>query len=173
MLLKRKPKAETPVEEVLAAQPATRAADQARAVLRDELGLYHLWYLELRLEEELARAGRTNGVFSLAAWQLRVLPGETLHPDLLQQAAALIAGNLRMYDIPARLDDRRFVAILLDADPTGAATVAFRMKGELQIRAPSAGRWQAGVATFGREGTDGNSLISATLRRLEDDARAA
>ena len=167
-MFKRKVKKATPAD-----QPSANGASPIDTALRDELGLYHLWYLELRLTEELARAARTESVFSLAAWQLRVLPGETPHPDLLEQAAKLITGSLRNYDIPSRIDAVRFVAILFDADLADASTVAFRIKGDLQLRAASAGKWQAGVATFQRDGLDGDALISATLRRLEGDARAA
>ena len=167
-MFKRKPKIETPAD-----QPSANGASPVDHALRDELGLYHLWYLELRLAEELDRAARTESVFSLVAWQLRVLPGEIPHFDLLEQAAKLITGSLRNYDIPSRIDTVRFVAILYDADLADASTVAFRVKGDLQIRAPSAGKWQAGVATFQRDGLDGDALISATLRRLEEDARAA
>ena len=167
-MFKRKPKQETPAD-----QPNANGTSPVDAALRDELGLYHLWYLELRLTEELARAARTESVFSLAAWQLRVLPGETPHSDLLEQAAKLITGSLRNYDIPSRIDAVRFVAILFDADLADASTVAFRIKGDLQLRAASAGKWQAGVATFQRDGLDADALISATLRRLEEDARAA
>ena len=167
-MFKRKPKEETPAD-----QPSENGASPVDTALRDELGLYHLWYLELRLTEELARAARTESVFSLAAWRLRVLPGETPHPDLLEQAAKLITGSLRNYDIPSRIDEVRFVAILFDADLADASTVAFRIKGDLHIRAPSAGKWQAGVAAFQRDGLDADALISATLRRLEEDARAA
>ena len=167
-MFKRSPKIETP-----AFQPSAKGASPVDAALRDELGLYHLWYLELRLAEELDRAARTGSVFSLTAWQLRVLPGETPHPDLLEQAAKLITDSLRNYDVPSRIDAVRFVAILFDADLADASTVAFRTKADLHLRAPSAGKWQAGVATFQRDGLDANALIGATLRRLEEDARAA
>jgi GGDEF domain-containing protein len=142
-------------------------------VLRDELGLCQLWFLELRLHEELARAARVNSVFSLACWQLKLLPGEAPSQNLLQQAATLIAGSLRSYDIVARLDDERFVAILLDAPYEAASTVAFRIKGDLQVRVSSAGRWQAGIAAFPRDAVDGDGLIQAAFRRLGEDARAA
>ena len=167
-MFKRKLKKETPAD-----QPSANEASPVDTALRDELGLYHLWYLELRLAEELDRAARTESVFSLVAWQLRVLPGEIPHFDLLEQAAKLITGSLRNYDIPSRIDTVRFVAILFDADLADASTVAFRIKGDLQLRASSAGKWQAGVAAFQRDGLDGDALISATLRRLEEDARAA
>lgn len=148
-------------------------APPREAVLRDDLGLHHLWYLELRLQQELARASRTGSVFSLAAWHLRLLPGETLAPELCRRAAELIKSSLRSYDIVARIDDERFVALLFDAEFQAAATVAFRIKGDLQIRVATTGKWQAGVATFQRDGVNADALIQATLRRLEEDARAA
>jgi PleD family two-component response regulator len=104
---------------------------------------------------------------------MRLLPGETANPEVLGRCAALITKSLRSYDIPARIDNERFAALLLDADYHNAATVAFRIKGDLQLRVPAAGKWQAGVATFRRDGVDADSLIQAALRRLEEDARAA
>ena len=152
-------------------QPAP-AADP-RAVLRDEIGLYQLWFLEFRLQEEVARAARSGNPFCLAMWQLRLLPGEVPSPELLRQAAELINSSLRTYDVLARIDAQRFVAILIDAPYESAATVAFRIKGELQLRVQSAGRWQAGVGAFPNDGVDGNALISTAMRRLDTDARAA
>lgn len=167
MFFRRKP------EEAAAAQDVEQPSQSHQAVLRDELGLYHLWFLELRLDQELARASRTGTIFSLAAWQLRLLPNEAPSPELLAQAAALIGQSLRPYDIAARVDAGRFVALLCDATYEAACTVAFRLKGDLQVRIPSAGRWQAGVASFGRDAVDGDALILAALRRLVGDALAA
>jgi GGDEF domain-containing protein len=146
---------------------------QTDAVLRDELGVHQLWYLEIRLKEELARASRTNGAFSLACWRLKLLPGERPSDDLIQQAADFIKEGLRTYDILARIDEDRFVGLLLDAPYEAASTVAFRIKGDLQVRVLSAGRWQAGVAAFPRDAVDADGLIQAAFRRLGDDARAA
>ena len=174
MLFKRKPREEASFEKKPpGGQPADWAGAGPEAVLRDDLGLHHLWYLELRLREELARASRAEGVFSLCGWRLRLLPGESLEADLLARSAALIVKSLRPYDIIARIDEQRFAAILLDADYQNAATVAYRIKADLQTRFPSAGRWQAGVASFSRDGVDGEALIQTMFRRLEEDARAA
>ncbi len=140
------------------------------ASLRDELGLYHLWYFELRLSQELARASRSNGVFSIATWHLRLLPNEVPGPELLSKAASIIAESLRSYDIVARIDEYRFGALLYDAKYEEAATVAHRLKGDIQIKVPSAGKWRAGIATFGRDGVDGDTLIQTSLRRLNEDA---
>jgi hypothetical protein len=35
---------------------------------------------------------------------------------------------------------------------------------------PGAGKWRAGVATYGRDGVDADGLIQVTLRRLDDDS---
>ena len=168
MFLKRKAQQEA---LVAGAEAADSAPEEAHAILRDALGLYHLWYLELRLSQELARATRGDGGFSLAIWQLRLLPGERPSADLLRQAAEFIVKSLRSYDLPARLDDERLAAVLFDAPYEAASTVAFRLKSELQLRVTGAGRWQAGVSTFGRDGMDADALINTALRRLDEDAR--
>ena len=170
MLFRRKPRE---VEELPVGDEAVAPIDGQTAALRDELGLHRLWYLELRLREELARAARTGSIFSLAAWQPRLLPGDTLAINVLRQVAGLIAGGLRFYDLVARVDDHRFVALLLDADYPGACTVTYRIKADIQRRIQAAGRWRAGVATFGIDGVDGNALIHTAFRRLEEQALAA
>jgi hypothetical protein len=174
MLFKRKPRegasfGEKPPDE----QSGGKARADPTTVLRDELGFHHLWYLDLRLGEEQARVTRSEGVFSLCGWRLRLLPGETLPPDVLARAADLIVKSLRTYDIVARIDDERIAALLIDADYQNTSTVAYRIKADLQTKLPSSGRWQAGVATFGRDGADADALIHTMFRRLEDDARAA
>ncbi len=179
MVFRRKPKEERPVEVAPSApgsfaEPATPDPPKgAEAALFGELGMHQLWYLERRLKEELARASRVNGIFSLACWRLRTLPGESMSDELALKAAQLIAGRLRTYDICARIDEERFAAILFDAEAGAVSTVAFRIKADLQMQAQAAGRWQAGVATFPTDGVDGDGLIQAAFRRLEEDARAA
>ena len=159
-------------EEPAVAADAEQPNNGAQAALRDELGLHHLWYLELRLVEELARAARINSLFSVATWQLRLLPGEALDGEVLRKAAALIAESLRTYDLAAFVEPNRFIGLLLDAPYEGASTVAFRITGELQVRVPSAGRWQAGIAAFPQDGVDGDALTRTAFRRL-DESQAA
>ena len=158
-------------EEPYAPEGAEQHENGHVASLRDELGLYHLWYFELRLSQELARASRSNGVFSIATWYLRLLPNEVPGPELLRKAASIITESLRSYDVVARIDEYRFGALLYDAKYEEAATVAHRLKGDIQIKVPSAGKWRAGIATFGRDGVDGDALLQTSLRRLDEDAR--
>lgn len=150
---------------------ASRASADPAGVLRDELGLHHLWYLELRLQQELLRAARMGAVFSMASWQRRMLPGEEAGFETLERCAGILKEHLRTYDVASYIDGQRFVAVLFDADARDAATVAFRVKGALQLHISGAGKWQAGLATFGQDGLDGNALIQAALRRLDEDTR--
>ena len=179
MVFRRKPKEERPVEAApselsgFVAPTGPTPPTAAEGALFCELGMHQLWYLERRLKEELARASRVNSIFSLACWRLRMLPGESMSDELALKAAELISGRLRSYDICARIDEERFAAILFDAEAAAVTTVAFRIKADLQVEVRSAGRWQAGVSTFPMDGLDGDGLIQAAFRRLEEDARAA
>lgn len=173
MVFGRKPKEEPPPEAEIADVPEPAPDASPDAALYDDLGMFHLWYLERRLREELLRAARVDGIFSLVCWRLRGLPGESLSDEQVRKAAGIIAKRTRAYDIFARIDEQRFVAILFECDEHAAATVAFRIKGDLQVSMQTTGRWQAGVATFPEDGMDGNSLIQTAFRRLESDALAA
>ena len=55
--------------------------------------------------------------------------------------------RLRNYDVAARIDEGRYVALLLDADNHHASTVAYRIKADIQVQIPGAGKWRAGTAT--------------------------
>src|SRR4030043_119794 len=122
MFFRSRSRKEGASEDRAGAEQGQPSSNDPQGVLRDELGLYHLWYLELRIREELVRAARINSVFSLAAWRLRLLPGEEPHPELLRQVAEFLVSRLRSYDIAARIDGQRFVAILFDADYPSATT---------------------------------------------------
>ncbi len=169
MLFKRKPREAAPP----AAADVPKQAAEGAAILRDELGLSHLWYLELRLKEELARAARGGTIFSIATWEPRLLPGDEPNPEIMRRAAGLIAGKLRSSDLVARTDDGRYFGVLLDADYQHASTVAYRIKADIQVLIPGAGKWRAGIATYGRDGVDVDALIQVALRRMDDDAQAA
>lgn len=173
MPFKRKPRDEGSGEKPSPEGSGAKARADPAMVLRDELGFHHLWFLDLRLGEEQARATRSEGVFSLCGWRLRLLPGEKLEREVLMRAAEVIAASLRTYDIVARIDEERLAALLVDADYHNAATVAYRIKADIQTKLPSSGRWQAGVATFGKDGVDADGLINTMFRRLEEDAQAA
>jgi hypothetical protein len=160
-------------QEVDNANAQAAAMSDPTFALLDANGLHHLWYLELRMQEELVRGARTGSVFSLGAWEVHQLPGESMSRQQYEQAAAVIKKSVRAYDIPARLDGTRFAALLLDANYEAATAVAFRLKSELQLRLATAGRWQAGVASFPTDSADGNAIIQMTFQRLEGDARAA
>jgi hypothetical protein len=153
--------------------PSKDVASAGAAVLRDQLGLHQPWYLELRLKEELTRAARADRIFSLATWEPQLLPGDVPDPQVIDRAAAFIVSKVRSYDLVGRMAEYRFVAILLDADYHHATTVAYRIKADIQATIPGAGKWKAGISTFGRDGVDGDSLIQVALRRLDDNSASA
>ena len=147
--------------------------DDPDHVLFDATGLHHRWYLERRLREEAARAGRTKNVFSLAVWHLKLLPNQSLDANLLDDAVPAILKSLRWYDVAARIDAQRLAALFLDTDYERVAAIAYRIKCDLQVRLPSAGKLQLGTATYGRDGKDVDSILQAAEHSLETDARAA
>jgi hypothetical protein len=170
MLFKRRPR-EGDEPAATDAPKGERAAGSA--VLRDELGLAQPWYLDMRYKEELARASRGAVIFSIAAWSPRLLGDDDPDPQIMARVAKLIAGKLRSYDVACRIDERRFLALLLDADYHHASTVAYRLKADIQVQIPGAGKWRAGASTYGRDGVDADGLMQVTLRRLEEDSAAA
>ncbi len=167
MLFKRRPR-----DDPQNAPEAPPTLDSGAALLRDEFGLHQLWYLDMRLKEELARSARSERIFTVAVWEPRLLPGDAPDPQVTARAAQLIANKLRSYDLVARLSDGRIAGILLDAEYHDASTVAYRIKADIQVEIPSAGKWKAGAATFGRDGVDGDSLIQVALRRMEEGSSA-
>jgi hypothetical protein len=170
MLFKRKPREG---EEAAASDAPKEERVAGSAILRDELGLFQPWYLDMRYREELARAARGAVIFSIAAWSPRLLGDDDPDPAIMARVAKLIADKLRDYDIACRIDERRILALLLDADYHHASTVAYRIKADIQIQIPGAGKWRAGAATYGRDGVDADSLMQVALRRLEEDSAQA
>jgi GGDEF domain-containing protein len=158
------------IEDPLPQEPDEPVVEGAVA-LRDELGLHHSWYFELRLHEEIARAARTGSAFSIVIWEQRVLPGEAPGAEVLRSAAECILSRLRSYSIAALTEPARISALLFDTDATSARSAAHRIKAELQLRAQIGARWQAGLATFGADGDSLEALFQAAAERLAEDGR--
>jgi hypothetical protein len=164
MLFKRKPR-EVPQPEP---EPPPRATGDA--ALRDDIGLHQLWYLQQRLQEEVARSARSEAIFSVAAWEPRLLPSDEPDPKMIAAAGRMVVDKLRPYDLAAFLTETRIIGLLLDADYHQSATVTFRLKTDIQLEVPGAGKWKAGLASFGRDGVDAESLLQTAIRRMEDVA---
>jgi hypothetical protein len=167
-MLGRKSKKKPAEEQEQPSQPPS-----PDAALRDPLGLHHQWYLDLRMRDEIARAEITKADCSIVAWQLGVLPGEAIDEDQARRAGQIIAKALRSYDIVARTDERRFFAIIFDANFESASSVAHRVCLELQFATSQMGRWKAGVASFNRDGLNGEELIAKALSRIDKVSRSA
>ena len=100
----------------LAEVQAIAAQGRRLAIYDRATGLYAYWYLELRAEEELARAQRFNKqAVLLSIWAST--------PDDIERTAAHLKSGLRTYDLAGYLNNGHFLVILNETDRDGAQIV--------------------------------------------------
>ena len=152
----------------------TRDGDSEAALLDRVSGLCALWYFQRRLHEEVARCSRYGRPFALVVCELHLLPGDSITDETVQRAGEIIRGGIRQTDLAACLDRSTYVAMLVEAKPTVAATIAHRLKSELTLRVRShRGPWKSGTAAFPDDGVDADALLNVAQRRLREDVSAA
>jgi diguanylate cyclase (GGDEF)-like protein len=149
-----------------------------RAARTDALtGLLNHGAMQLRLREEIARAGRDGTPLSCAIVDLddfkRVndVRGHQAGDELLRGVAAALQQQLRPYDQVARYGGDEFVLLLPGSDEEAAPAVAERVRDavaectgaepELEL----AGACSVGVATW-HEGLDADALLDHADRAL-------
>ncbi len=138
-------------------------------------GVYNRRYMEQRLREELARAGRGGSPVSFALLDVVGLKGvnDTLgHAagDLvLQEVARQLREAVRASDVVCRYGGDEFAVLFPDTGPTEAARALRRALGTLARRE---GVWgegipvNAGVAAFPQDGRSAEALASVADRRM-------
>jgi len=90
------------------------------AVYERRTGLFAYWYLQLRVDEEIARAKRGGRPFAcLSLW--------VGSPERIDALATHLRTKLRLYDMPAYLDNGHFVVLLLETDHAGVQIVMDRI----------------------------------------------
>lgn len=119
--------------------------------------------------DAIERARDNGGVCALVAWELRPLPGAPVDPETIARSARLLLQRLRAEDVVTRYDERRYLALTAGADDLSARSAAFRLKRDLGLAFPDAGKWLAGTAAYPRDGETPAALIQAALRDLEED----
>ncbi len=102
------------------------AAQGRRMAIYDRgTGLYAYWYVQLRAEEEIARAKRGGRPFAcLSLW--------TSSPERIEALAIHLRTKLRPYDMPAYLNNGHFVVLLLETDKAGTQTVLNRITAAVE-----------------------------------------
>jgi GGDEF domain-containing protein len=144
-----------------------------RGAIRDEVtGLYHHWYLEVRLGDELERCKRYN--LSLAVLVLRTgrVELDAFSADEWQirgaEAASVAARTVRTVDLTASLGPLEFAICLVHCDRAGAEMAAQRIVNELNDFDCS-----VGMAIYPIDDYDAPALIELARGRLEHMAVTA
>ncbi len=152
----------------------TREGDSDAALLDRVSGLYALWYFQRRLHEEVARCSRYGRPFALVVCELHLLPGDSVADETIERVGEVVRSGIRQTDLATCMDRSTFVAMLVEARATVAATIAHRLKSELTLRVRShRGPWKSGTAAFPDDGVDADALIHVAQRRLREDVSAA
>jgi two-component system, cell cycle response regulator len=101
-------------------------------------GLYNRRFFYLRLEEELARAGRSGTPLCLAFLdidhfkQINDVHGHQAGDAVLQQTARIMSHLLRKHDILGRIGGEEFMILLPETDGKGGARLAERMRQRIE-----------------------------------------
>jgi DNA-binding NtrC family response regulator len=106
-------------------------------------------YFEQRLEEECARAERTNSSFAVVRLKLEKTQGEV--------GASAVVGELRASDVLARYGPDDLEILLVDTAPAASAGTVNRIVEQLGKRGITA---RAGAACFPRDGRTPAALVS-------------
>ena len=149
--------------------------DNARFLAdRDSVtGLHNHRSLHSRLEQELSRAQRTMGVFSIAMMDLdgfKLFNDTYGHPsgdDVLRTVASLLSAVVRDSDIVGRYGGDEFMAVLPDTGSQGAVELSQRVRAALLESPYLAPDGQAiplhlsfGIASYPTDGRQVNELIA-------------
>jgi hypothetical protein len=144
--------------ETLAGRLRRQASGTRKNVLYDEeTGLFHRWYLELRLEEETRRCRRYNLSMSLIVVRFEVELAALSTGEWQASAserAVLAAQSVRSVDLASVVGPGEFAICLVHCDRAGAEAVVNRLATRL-------GQWdfRIGVAVFPDDNCEGNALI--------------
>jgi diguanylate cyclase (GGDEF)-like protein len=131
-------------------------------------GLYNHRYLHERLEEEIERARRREGTFSLLFYdcdQFKIYNdtyGHKAGDVALERIARLSQACSRRVDLAARYGGEEFVLVLVDTNAAGALIVAERLRAEIAAASAASGRpltISIGAATFPADGNARDELL--------------
>ncbi len=150
---------------------------EKRALGDDLTEVYNGRFLRTALGREVRRAGRFGQELSLVLADVDHLGafneehGELRGSMVLREIAALLAQQVRSFDLIARYRRDEFMLVLPQTGRVGAAEVAERLRAVVERHAfaplsPGGITISLGVASFPQEGADARSLIASVQRAL-------
>ncbi len=117
----------------------TRLESQEKLLYQDDLtGLYNSRYLELAIDQELRRSGRSMNPFCLMFIDLdgfKAVNDQYGHPvgsQVLKQVAKVIKDAVREIDIPIRYGGDEFVVVLVGASSAKGLLAAERVRRNIE-----------------------------------------
>jgi diguanylate cyclase (GGDEF)-like protein len=141
--------------------------------------VYNARFLKSALAREVRRAGRYGQELALIRVGADPLPGDgggASHDTLLRELAALLAQQVRSFDLLARSGKDGFVLVLPQTGRDGALEVAERVRAAVErnafaVAAAGSITVSCGVAVFPREGADDRALMASVERAFEQARR--
>ena len=148
------------------------------AVTDDLTNVYNARFLKAALGREIGRAHRFGHPVSIVKMHLDGLANGTGDSDgpptaaFLAEVAAVLAAQVRSFDILGKADRGSFVLLLPQTSQEGALEVAERARAAVESHSFSIGQagtitLSAGVASSPQHGSDAEKLLAAADRALQ------
>ena len=126
-------------------------------------GLVTQWYLAKRCEEECYRSKRYDRPLSF----ILIEPFATTDTAVVQrQVGAWVREELRVTDIPARLNGGRYAALLVETASEEATIIAGRLRAAVR-------NVRIGLSHFQEDATTLDSFIAAATDAFDEDTNQA
>ncbi len=138
----------------------------------DELtGLANRRYLARKLDEEVARAGRTGDPFALLMIDLDHFKGvndqygHQVGDEVLTRCAGALQGNVRKTDFVARYGGEEFCVVLVATPAGGALHIAEKVRNVVKVLPPPAVTISIGVASW-KSRTSAEDMVARADKAL-------
>jgi diguanylate cyclase (GGDEF)-like protein len=154
------------------------AGTERLAITDDVTEIYNARYLKSALKRELRRAHRFGQELSLLLVDVDdpAAPGDASEPEhsprVLREVAALLASQVRSFDVLGRQGEDTFMVVLPQTNREAAGEVAERMRKAVEAATfePAEGgkvTVTIAVSTFPQDGVELDALFSVAERSLE------
>ena len=145
------------------ASPVNDALGQNRVFYLEGLGLVTQWYITTRCLEECYRSERYDRPLALLLMEPESESDSTV---VRRQVGAWVREELRVTDIPARLNGGRYAVLLVETNLDEATIIAGRLRAAVRSV-------RIGLSHFPDDGMTFDELIAAATDTLDDETEQA